>query len=248
MKKITVGLAILCIFTSHIFGAEDCSKKLTIQSEAGDLIDCIKSLGAKLQAIEEEHSNTSESIQKLMDAKLLDLPYRLLPIGGVIAHVRRPDNKEVITSLMEEDKRREIAENTVWILANGADVRGSKYAKKIGEEVPDLTGLFLRGIDPSGEPKRDPDSDRRPGDIQNFATALPSVPFNIVRDGNHTHNYLMNRSSTVPGPRTLIRSDGQPENGSLAGNASGIHGHSISGGDKETRPINAAVWFYIRIN
>src|SRR5258706_15063259 len=55
-----------------------------------------------------------------------------------------------------------------WILADGRDVTGTEYARKTGARpIPDLRGMFLRGIDPA--------SNRSPGSKEQFATALPST-------------------------------------------------------------------------
>lgn len=124
--------------------------------------------------------------------------------------------------------------------------------------VPDLRGVFLRGVDGS----RGLDSDRATrgssspggavgnavGSFESWATALPHNAFTTDVGGSHTHSYVttslyLDNHFNNPGgmmrfgdPSTFLTSD------------AGAHSHAITGGgDLESRPVNAAVNYIIRI-
>ena len=105
-------------------------------------------------------------------------------------------------------------------------------------------GKFLRSIDPSGKI----DSVRQVNDTQLSGTALPRVAFNVSKLGEHTHNItgvIANGSGNVGDATATRRGNGDKTTGayndSKGVSLSGLHSHAITGGDKETRPINIAV-------
>lgn len=103
--------------------------------------------------------------------------------------------------------------------------------------LPDLRGLFVVG----------PSDIRLVGSVASSTTALPFIPFTSSSDGNHTHtlNYV---------PTGHFDSDYCAGHDNAAWNSesvnvsnAGEHAHaSISGGDKETRPINIALDYIIK--
>lgn len=156
---------------------------------------------------------------------------------------------------------------TEWLLCDGAAVSRTTYAALfavIGENfgqgdnsttfnVPDFRGRFLRGVD--GATARDPNAGTRTamntggntgdnvGSLQVAGTKLPVTPFSADSSGAHTHTYTASTSGTVD-------TAGAGQAGFLAGvntSSNGAHTHTISGGDNETRPINAYVTYIIKI-
>jgi len=138
--------------------------------------------------------------------------------------------------------------------------------------LPDLRGMFLRGVDRSQEgvakgedpesndrlPFRPPDAPSNPGNggnavgsFQRNATAQPaSGAFTTDTSGNHTHldptwNGLAGRYELA----TINRGPGGYDYGDQAAPTSGAgaHAHSVLGGDPETRPRNAYVYWIIRV-
>jgi hypothetical protein len=136
--------------------------------------------------------------------------------------------------------------------------------------VPDLQGLFLRGVDPVRRPPSrdtrvpfpaDPDRDLRfpirfggnlgnkVGSAQLYATALPThSTFKTQTAGQHSHN--MNFETTAT--RDV---DSQANTVAYPAlvlplpptEAAGDHAHEIvAGGDSESRPLNAYVHWIIR--
>ena len=135
--------------------------------------------------------------------------------------------------------------------------------------IPDLLGYFLRGVDTrSGQdvpPTKDPDNFRRTenrpggntgpsvGSIQSYATARPPdagpQSFQIIGSGDHSHPMdfeitatrdVNDQSNTVAFPH-----QGPPTNAPRTG-PGGDHTHTLLGGNRETRPINAYVHWIIR--
>jgi hypothetical protein len=126
--------------------------------------------------------------------------------------------------------------------------------------LPDLRGRFLRGVD--GEAGRDPDRMTRTaanmggnagnavGSAQARATAMPNAPFVNSSVGDHNHDFP--RGATWAGTdrgrcaflMDCSRNGFVPAEGP---NPGGAHNHSITGGDAETRPVNVAVNYIIKL-
>ncbi|MCP4133729.1 MAG: tail fiber protein [bacterium] len=121
--------------------------------------------------------------------------------------------------------------------------------------VPDLRGMFLRGMDDAAV--KDPDAASRTsysgsvvGDIvgsyQSCSTMMPRTPFSTNSDsGNHRHqlptfNGLSGSHEIGNGYHGM---DFLPAEYS---DYAGIHSHTIGGGDNETRPVNASVYWIIK--
>lgn len=120
--------------------------------------------------------------------------------------------------------------STDWILANGGSCIGTAYATLTGNNtVPDLRGQFLRGLDTSGTVDKDGQS-RTLGSSQSDATAKNGLFLNIRTTD----------SSSPWHERSDIISGSSPPNNSPSGNA--------INGDLETRPVNVAVNYFIKVN
>ena len=210
--------------------AETCTESLTDQSKTAELVKCLQQL------------------EKNIEKEFQNLKLKALPIGTIIA------------SMLEFERFQNIAGNA-WKPADGRKVSAkSKYATLTGNTtLPDLRGMFLRGLnqfDPVKGPRldkyKDPDGSRRKtGKPQEDATSLPKNkenPFkgNAVSAGDHSHIYFKARRE---GGRTGSNERSSSE-GSSTG-SSGSHTHTVlitAGGDSETRPVNIAVVYYIKID
>lgn len=127
--------------------------------------------------------------------------------------------------------------------------------------LPDLRGLFLRGVNGARTgPLTDPnhsDTDRpqnhpggsvgnRVGSVQADATRKPNKDFETDNPGDHQHD-----APTYAGSAGNYEVGGGQSNYDYIQAAptrgGGAHTHKISsGGDAETRPKNAYVWYIIR--
>ena len=121
--------------------------------------------------------------------------------------------------------------------------------------LPDLVGRFLRGRDYQW--KRDPDGSGRiasrpggntgdaVGSVQGDATKLPNHGFTADPAGNHKHNV-----NNMPlGSYKYGNAGGGDHLGGLTTRETefaGVHSHTISGGDSETRPKNAYINWFIK--
>ena len=103
--------------------------------------------------------------------------------------------------------------------------------------MPDLRGVFVIGA--GGVPV---------GTLAESQTGAPIYPIQTTVDGNHQHGFA-NTGNAIEGV------DGIGFWGNFLGKATGAklitstiegHTHVISGGDKESRPINVNVDFIIR--
>ena len=139
------------------------------------------------------------------------------------------------------------------------EVIGTSWGKGDGDNktfsIPDLRGMFLRGVDHSSG--KDPDVElRKPlgtgekygvGSVQSFATSLPRTK-NYVTNiaGNHSHKINEGAGDRDGGYLDSKRKGQKTQQGGGIV-ASGEHHHEIiGGGDKETRPINAYINWIIK--
>ena len=218
------------LFAWGNISAETCTESLSDQSKPAELVMCLQQL------------------EKNIEKEFQNFKLNALPVGTIIA------------SMLEFEKFQNIAGNT-WKPADGRKISAkSKYATLTGNTtLPDLRGLFLRGLnqfDPAKGPRldkyKDPEGTRRKtGNLQEDATSLPKNkknPFqgNALSAGDHSHIYFKAR-------REGGRAGSDDRASSEAGNtgSSGSHTHTVlitAGGDLETRPVNIAVVYYIKID
>lgn len=158
---------------------------------------------------------------------------------------------------------------TGWLYCDGTAVSRTTYADLFaivstayGEgdgsttfNLPDLRGRFLRGVD-DGQ-GNDPDAGSRTamntggntgdnvGSVQSDATALPNTNFTTDSQGSHSHTYGV-RNGSSGGSAIADWNSGAATDSPSTGSA-GAHTHSVtSGGDNETRPLNANVAYIIK--
>jgi hypothetical protein len=140
------------------------------------------------------------------------------------------------------------ADATRWVLADGRDVSGSRWATLTGQtRVPDLRGAFLRaaGQNNNAQPNWNGGT---VGAFHNDTTRLPRTAFTGVTNttGSHVHGN---------GAGGQIKSDGAPNwlSGREIANTApaGDHSHTVTingGGDVETAPVHYGVNTFIKIN
>jgi hypothetical protein len=121
---------------------------------------------------------------------------------------------------------------SLWVPADHRDVPGSQYAAEIATQVPDLRGMFLRGLNKS-EDSRIRDNDKEPNGDNRVAGESESDESNL-----HANAYIVD--DPAPGIN-LAKATGSAE--------VGIRIQRLNVGDaNETRPKNVAIYYYIKIN
>jgi hypothetical protein len=225
-------LLIVVIFVLFAWGnvnAETCAESLTVESKPIELINCLRQL------------------EKNMKSESMKLELNALPVGTIIA------------SMLEFEKFQNIA-GPDWEPADGRNVSAkSGYAKLTGKRVlPDLRGMFIRGLnqfDPHRGSRhdkyKDPDGRRRKaGTAQDDATSLPKnkkKPFKGIAESAGEHSHVYFKALGVGGSSG---SEGRAASEASTTGLAGEHTHTViinSGGDSETRPVNIAVFYYIKI-
>lgn len=178
-----------------------------------------------------------------------------VPVGTVIASFLDP----AALARVSGDDTSFDPHTARWIPADGRAVSGSEFARVFGSNLPDLRGLFLRGLNYS-EPSRqrddawaDPDGGhRKSGEYQ-----ADQLQFHTHIDVGHTHDLggLKRQSNAISianlATGTLIEAANAATTTSNAsanlGGPVDARGRPVSAG-KESRPKNAAVFYYVRIN
>lgn len=157
------------------------------------------------------------------------------PGGSIISSEPVPVGT-IIASMLNEAEF-EHHNGSSWVLADGRDITIEDEYRRITQnrKVPDLRGMFLRGIDPTG--KVDPEGKRTPGSEQKDSFK------------KHTHKVTT---------KFISEFQNDPPNYDMFGAAGEKWGdyedHKLEGvqlsneGGVETRPINVAVYYYIKIN
>jgi len=160
-----------------------------------------------------------------------------VPVGSVLSSMLSPADFATAVG----DPRSFSPTTNQWSPADGRSVGGSGYeATTSSSTVPDLRGLFLRGLnqfdahmgsridgfeDPNG-------NTRRAGDTQ----------ADIV--GTHSHRFGF-------GPAGMSQLGNGPDIPVVHPNHPGVTAnplHTGTAGGAETRPRNSAVYYYVRIN
>jgi hypothetical protein len=161
-----------------------------------------------------------------------------------------------------------------YLLCDGRDLpRGGEYGELfaiIGTlhgagdgvntfNIPDYRGYFLRGV--SGATDIDPEKNLRTaarpggstgnevGTSQSDATAMPNN--HLINDTHPGHSHGDPTWNGGPGPyelATVYRGPGGYDYGAQSAptTVDGKHTHTISGGDRETRPVNKYVHWLIK--
>ena len=174
-------------------------------AKASEVNENFTYLTGRIDSLKNENTNLKAQIDTLKSVALL-------PIGTVLATMVQMDTLDGI-----------------WVLADGR-ASTMEYFQATGEDkVPDLRGIFLRGINAGlAGALADPDGERVAGNIQ--ADTL----------GVHTHT----SKSTFPTAVSDIR--GTYFTGGVTNWGSVSEATTASGG-AETRPNNAAVYWYVKV-
>ncbi len=168
----------------------------------------------------------------------------------------------IISSMLPPAKMAELHGVNTWVLADGRSVVGSAYASLITNNVPDLGGAFLRGLN-TATGHLDPDGARVAGSFQSDAFqghtfTDPAVPGSRLRMHITRNQPDASASGFSNMPLTGMWGNnpnfnaiyGTPRVASLV--TDGVTRGGVPNGaariENETRPSNFAVYYYVRIN
>lgn len=163
----------------------------------------------------------------------------MIPVGTVIAYVAVVDPNRPPEG---------------WLVCDGETFNAEMYpelaallpADEQGKHhVPDLRGVFLRGLDMGRG--LDSDDSRVVGKFQDWSTAKPHIPFKTTENGEHSHDFKgVNIISGDWQSKGSDKPSGRDAYITRRTEASGKHAHEVIGGDKETCPVNVAVVYLVR--
>lgn len=150
-----------------------------------------------------------------------------VPIGAIIASVLDYNS---FLDINKDSQRNFDIKRSTWAPCDGRSVVGSKYGSKLAQ-VPDLRGVFLRGINDMNVPGSQPVATERINPENKVAGEYQNDELK-----EHTHTFRTGGGSS--GPRHAVSIDTRNEDATT----------TSSYGGKETRPKNVTVYYYIRIN
>lgn len=172
----------------------------------------------------------------------------IMPVGSIICSVLEYSNFCLLNEIPNQGPSSEL----IWVPADGRDVAGSRYADKIAK-VPDLRGVFLRGLNIFDTNNNPVNSDSRPLDL----TQREPGSFQLQSIQQHTHNIedpghnhgikLKNPGAGGIGATGRDDSDASSDHGTVDA-VTGIKILKNTSVADETRPNNVAVYYYIKIN
>lgn len=160
-----------------------------------------------------------------------------VPIGTIVASVLDYETFLNVNGIKDDNFD---IETSTWSPCDGRDVSISTYGKKISK-VPDLRGVFLRGINDMGVSGTLPADQKQLNPENKVAGEFQP---DIVKNHNHKHRATAKGGSWFKNYKTYNGNWGSEKSGN---NSSDITETNENGGD-ETRPKNITVYYYIRIN
>jgi microcystin-dependent protein len=144
-------------------------------------------------------------------------------------------------------------ESTKWVLADGRDVSGSRYATITGRNsVPDLRGAFLRMAGQNAT-----NASWNGGALNSYHEDTTRAPRNTAfttSGGTHAHVIPRSRPTSLSAgwadvaDRVMSGFSGGGRTDSVSNtNTDGSHSHTITGGDAESAPRHYSLNYFIRI-
>lgn len=177
-----------------------------------------------------------------------------LPIGTVITSVLNFEQFNVATKNNEKSPGGIWnSQKSKWSPCDGRPVAGSKYTTLTSQnQIPDLRGMFIRGLNtfdpyqpvpPRSKDESDPAENRVVGSVQ--------------KDALESHSHTLAGAEGGEDTKTVGLANDWNSKRDRAGGLTGRYAHGKwaknyiqpnEGGQSETRPLNVAVYYYIKIN
>lgn len=194
----------------------------------------IKATDNKLEATQAQVSDVAETAGQLRG----DLG---VPLGTVMASVLIPSDFSRVVG----DDAVFHPENSKWAPADGRDIGRSRYGRLTGRDTaPDLRGIFLRGLN-SFDPNR-------PSRADGFQDPEDRTVISLQMDAFQGHFHRLENGTAVlrkVTTREARNGEGTWDSSTVEvkePTSDGENGNPRVG--EETRPKNAAVYYYIKIN
>lgn len=175
-----------------------------------------------------------------------------LQIGDVKYSVLPP---EAFTNIHGKEWALAAGQETYAIDGRSVVVSKTKLGKLLQiDRLPDARGMFIRGVDDGRLIDTDHGRNVEFGsnDYQKDTTRIPRerrFTGETGKNGAHTHRYGNTKEDVAASSYHAVN-DAQNE-GSFETSKNGLHQHELhidGGGDQETRPVNIAMYVYIKVN
>jgi hypothetical protein len=164
-----------------------------------------------------------------------------IPVGTIVASVL--EYKSFLKANGLETIDNEKMDIALWIPCDGRKESKSKYSSYSGGNIPDLRGVFLRGINDYGvvfpgvvtvsNSQRNPEN-------------KSASEFQTDEFMSHTHEARMSRNYGS-NTNSMAANNGGTGGDNVPNSGNGIINTTSMGG-QETRPKNVTVYYYIKIN
>lgn len=167
------------------------------------------------------------------------------------------DNLPVGSIIIWAGDQQDLPEN--WRVCNGKSLKKTDYATLYGVlgenwvkdegynrdffNIPDLRGVFLRGVnDQRTDGFRDPETNSRTR-LKGDSTLSPDQPGSFQLGSVQNHSHALTAGGGSSGPRKAIAIDSSVNDAHDLGKPP----YTASTGSAETRPVNAYVYFAIKV-
>lgn len=195
-------------------------------------------------------------ITAVIVAVLLAIPFKLIAeklVGILIARESTAPVGTIVASYLPPDVFLTPGLSNAWVLAEGQSIpRNSKLFDLVNKSpidffdptrIPDLRGMFLRGMNAGrNDQRRDPDK-RKLGAYQSDSFRLHDHG-----GGDHTHATAIQNGAASQWQGITVRKVGDDSKDNPEAKTTFSGKIMTPEGGNETRPKNVTVYYYIRIN
>jgi len=176
-----------------------------------------------------------------------------LPIGTVITSFLNFEQFNVASKNNEKSPGGIwTSQKSKWSPCDGRPVPSSKYATITSQnQIPDLRGMFVRGLNTFDLYQPVPQRSSNESDPENRVVGT------VQQDAIESHSHNLAGATGGEDTKTVGLADDWNNRPNKAGGMTGRYAHGTwaknyiqpnEGGKSETRPINVAVYYYIKIN
>jgi hypothetical protein len=195
------------------FKAGDTARAASVNDNFSYLLRIIRQNEDRIDSLANVTTALNDSIRKVNNNLQL-------PIGTILGSILNPDQFQQIFP----------GDASLWKLADSSAASVEFYAATLNSNIPDLRGIFLRGINCGKKGDTafiDPDGDRKAGSFQR----------DMLKSHNHTLRQYIADPSYPSGVWNVFDNTNRTYN---------TGGTDYTGG-AETRPKNVGVYWYVKV-